>query len=428
MSVRLYIRVPTAELQPETWDEVEWALFRPNGERVAAGVGSREQIETLLEQNGLRDVGLTLLVPAQTVVSCRAAIPARQARYIQQALPYAVEESIAQDIETMHLAASRKADKGVYNVLGVPRHAMEVWTAYAKSMEYDLRGIYPDALTLPYLDLHWSLCLEGDHALLRFGAQECLRMAKANLAQYMDLKIQRLNLEDASLQLRVFVHEDELEDNRVLLAELAQIENVRLQQEAIKISPFELLCESLQHQTDLINLCQGSFAVQSDRKSSLKRWVPALAIAATWFVVQLGIDLGTGYYYQHKADEFAAEARATYMNIFPNDRRVSDIRRSLEGKLRMAQSSGGGTTFLGLLSDAGYQLMQQPNRQAITLRSMNYNRQRGELSIDVQAGSFDQLDRYKQALAATGYKVEIGSAINEKNSVRSRMNISGGGS
>ncbi len=153
-----------------------------------------------------------------------------------------------------------------------------------------------------------------------------------------------------------------------------------------------------------------------------------MAIAATWLVVQLGIDLGTGYYYQQKADEFAAEARSTYLNIFPNERRVSDIRRSLEGKLRTAQSSGGGTTFLGLLSDAGYQLMQQPNRQAITLRSMNYNRQRGELSIDVQAGSFDQLDKYKQALAATGYNVEIGSAINEKNSVRSRMNISGGGS
>ena len=72
--------------------------------------------------------------------------------------------------------------------------------------------------------------------------------------------------------------------------------------------------------------------------------------------------------------------------------------------------------------------MQQPNRQAIALRSLNYNRQRGELSIEVQAGSFDQLDSYKQALAANGYNVEIGSAINEKEGVRSRMNIRGGGS
>jgi len=426
MSVRLFIRIPTAELQPELWQTVEWAIYRPNGERIAAGTGTPAEVDGLLQQNGLRDVELTLLVPSQTVLSSHARIPARQARYIQQALPYAVEENIAQDIDSMHLAAARKADKGVYNVLAVSRSHMDAWLSFAQSLGYSLTGIYPDAMALPYEANQWSLCLDDGQALMRYGVNDCVKLAKFNLLPYLDLKSQSFEEASEPLGLRVFVTEAQGEENAVLLAQLQQIPNLKVTQERIGISPFELLCESLQRQSGLINLCQGAYAVKSERKSQLQRWAPVLWIAATWFVIQVGIHLGTGFYYQKKADEFYEQARSLYLDIFPNERRVTDIRRSLEGKLRAAQTNGGGTSFLGLLSDAGYQLMQQPNRQAFTLRSLNYNRQRGELSMELQAGSLEQLDQYKQAMATVGYNVEIGSAIREQNTVRSRIIIRAG--
>lgn len=427
MSVRLFIRIPTADLRPEHWQTVEWALYRPNGERIAAGTGSLSELDGLLQQNGLTEVDLTLLVSAQTVLSCHARIPARQARYIQQALPYAVEENIAQDIDSMHLAAARKADKGVYNVLAVSRAHMDAWVEFAKSLGYSLTGIYPDAMALPYETNQWSLCLDNGQALLRYGINDCVRLAKFNLIPYLDLKTQGAEESgEEPIGLRVFVNEAEAEDNAVLLAELQQSSALKITQERISISPFELLCESLQRQSGLINLCQGDYAVRNERQSSLKRWAPVLWIAAAWFVLQVGINLGTGFYYQHKANQLNEQARSLYLNIFPNERRVSDIRRSLEGKLRAAQTNGNGGSFLGLLSDAGYQLMQQPNRQSLTLRSMNYNRQRGELSMELQAGSLEQLDQYKQAMATVGYNVEIGSAIREQNAVRSRIIIRAG--
>src|SRR5690554_437348 len=426
MSVRLFIRIPTAELQPELWQTLEWAVYRPNGERITAGTSSLTELDSLLQQNGLRDVELTLLVTAQTVLSCHARIPARQARYIQQALPYAVEENIAQDIDSMHLAAARKPDKGVYNVLAVSRSHMDAWIEFAQSLGYGLVGIYPDAMALPYEANQWSLSLEGEQALLRYGVNDCVRLAKFNLLPYLDLKVQAVEDAAEPVSLRVFVNEVEAEENAVLLAQLQQIPNLKVTQENIAISSFELLCESFQRQTGLINLCQGAYTVKTERQSRMQHWAPVLWIAATWFVLQVGINLGTGFYYQQKANELHEQARALYLNIFPNERRVTDIRRSLEGKLRASQTAGSSASFLGLLSDAGYQLMQQPNRQSFTLRSLNYNRQRGELSMELQAGSLEQLDQYKQAMATVGYNVEIGSAIREQNAVRSRINIKAG--
>lgn len=425
MSIRLYIRIPTVEVQPDYWQELEWALYRLNGERLSAGVGTLEQIDGLIQQNGLGEVELWLLVPAQAMMSCQATIPARQARYVQQALPYAVEENIAQDIESMHLAISRRSEKGRYQVICVPHALMEAWMSFAESTGYALRGIYPDALALPWGEEGWSICLEDDQALLRIGEAECLRMHKANLPQYLELKGQRLPAEDSPRPVRIFVPIDSQGADAVLVAQLEQIEAFKIHVESISISPFMLLCESLQRQTGLINLCQGPYAVKLDNRSNLRPWLPLIWIAAAWFVLQVGIDLGTGFYHQRKAEQYHQQARALYLSIFPGETRVADIRRSLEGKIRASQNKGGATNFLTLFADAGYQLMQQPNRQAISLRSLNYSRQRGELSIELQASSFDQLDRYKQALAAQGYSVDIGSAVNERNAVRSRMNIRG---
>ena len=116
MSYRLYVRPVPPYLEAESAPAGQlyhWVLQDANGDTQAHGSGeSRHSIEQVLAQNALEHVQLLGLVPGEDVLFCVADIPARQSRYIAQALPYAVEEQIAQDIDTVHLALGEPGPDG----------------------------------------------------------------------------------------------------------------------------------------------------------------------------------------------------------------------------------------------------------------------------------------------------------------------------
>lgn len=109
MSYRLFVRPmpPYADpdQSPPDAQLFSWVLQDASGDAQARGTAdTREHIEQTLAQNALEKVLLIGLIPGDEAVFCLADIPAKQTRFIQQALPYAVEEQIAQDIDSVHLA------------------------------------------------------------------------------------------------------------------------------------------------------------------------------------------------------------------------------------------------------------------------------------------------------------------------------------
>src|SRR5205809_607323 len=108
---QLVIQLPSAQVQAET--ELFWCVFSAGGEVQA----SRRTTLAVL-QHALADVfeaGETwVLVPGELVTLTAVNIPSRQLRQIKQALPYMVEELIADNIEEVHLAlpAAKLDDSG----------------------------------------------------------------------------------------------------------------------------------------------------------------------------------------------------------------------------------------------------------------------------------------------------------------------------
>src|SRR5690554_4613825 len=153
MSYRLYVRPLPPFTSPAADPEARlfnWVLYDAGGDVQAQGSSDlRSTIEQTLSQNGLEDVRLTGLIPGDEALFCTADIPAKQSRFINQALPYAVEEQIAQDIETVHLALGRRTDDG-YQVAAIDNERMAQWVSLFRGWEYvKLEGIFPDAALLP---------------------------------------------------------------------------------------------------------------------------------------------------------------------------------------------------------------------------------------------------------------------------------------
>ncbi|BCD87394.1 hypothetical protein PSm6_38010 [Pseudomonas solani] len=45
-----------------------------------------------------------LVLPVEAVTACAARLPTQKARWLRQALPFAVEELLAEDVDSLHLA------------------------------------------------------------------------------------------------------------------------------------------------------------------------------------------------------------------------------------------------------------------------------------------------------------------------------------
>ncbi|MCH8498623.1 MAG: type II secretion system protein GspL [Marinobacter sp.] len=434
MSYRLYLRPQPPFLEGATaLDEqvFSWVLLDASGDIKAHGQDNRrEQIEHTLQQNDLEKVRLIGLVPGDQALFCVADIPAKQTRYVQQALPFAVEEQIAQDIDTVHLALGPRQEKG-FRVAAIDRARMAYWyDMFSDWQGMQLEGLFADSSLLPIRDTDWALCLDGEHALMASRDGEWFRVRAENLSIFFQ-SIAAPPTEEVSAELTVTLYgsASELEVHQLVVDDIKQQSRIAATVETLDIMPIELI--ALSHHKGLsspINLCQGIFMPRGQGKSPLKAWRAAAVIAGVWFVLQLGVETGLGIYHGQKAAEAEAQAMAVYRQYFPQDRRATsnNVRRILEGQLRAAGTQTQDADFLTLMKHTGQQYARLPGRDQVHFNNISYSRQRGELIVDVRADSFDKLNALRTGLGNSGLEARIGSVVNEPSGARGRLTVTGG--
>ena len=408
-----------------------WVLHDASGDAQARGSADpRDTIEQTLSQNALDNVLLIGLIPGDEALFCVADIPAKQSRFIHQALPYAVEEQIAQDIDRVHLALGSHTDVG-YCVAAVDRARMAHWlTLFSGWQQVRLEAIYPDAALLPVTEGGWSVCLDGEFALMASDRGEWLSMRADNLGMFAHT-LAAPPSEDVAVEVPVTVYgtDHEFEVQQSLLSELTVPGRLSVRREAIELMPLELLAHAHHHHLCRpINLCQGGFSLRSGKDSPWRPWKPLIAVAAVWFVAQVALEIGMGVYYQNQAADLRRQAMSIYREVFPNDARTSagNVRRVIEGQLRVAGSNGQDIDVITLMKYTASHYASRPGSEAVTFNSVNYSQSRGELVVDLRADSYDRLSALRNGLSSQGLNAEIGSVVNEDNGARGRLTVSGG--
>lgn len=435
MSYRLYVQPVPPFADPEQNPESQlfsWLLQDASGDAQARGAAdTRASIEQTLAQNALDKVLLIGLIPGDEVLFCVADIPAKQSRFVLQALPFAVEEQIAQDIESMHLALGRHTPDG-YQVAAIDQQQMRRWLALFSGWHHvRLEAIYPDAALLPATTDGWTACLDGDGVMLLSQNGEWLRMQTTNLGLLgATLAVPASEEVIAEIPVTVYGSDTDLEIYQSAIVELSGGNGrVRLEQKPLEFSTLELLAWAYhQHLCNPVNLCQGAYAVNAGGSNPLRPWKPLLAVASVWFVVQLALNAGMGVYHSQQAEKLQDQAMAVYRAAFPGDRRThaGNVRRVLEGQLRVAGSGQQEIDFVTLLKYTGDQYSRLADAGSVTFNSINYSRNRGELVVDMRADSYDRMSSLRNGLASQGLQAQIGSVVNESTGSRGRLTVSGG--
>ncbi|PFG08493.1 type II secretion system protein GspL [Marinobacter sp. LV10MA510-1] len=431
MSYRLYVRSVSGSVAVEQQPgerRYSWALLDSAGHCQTRGeADSQDDIEQTLAQNAIEHSLLIGLIPGDEAAFCLANIPAKQQRFIAQALPYAVEEQLAQDIETLHLALGNHGDQG-YRVAAIDRERMANWVGvYSGWRDLTLSGIYADASLLPPRADGWSACVDGEVTMLLGPAGEWLSVQTSNLSLFLQTLLVPGN--DAATALTLYLEGQAGDEPSLLMTNRVAQDEIEITTEHFERLPVELLALSHQHPgAGAINLCQGNFATGPAKKSALTPWRPLILVAAAWLVLQLSLETGLGWYYQNQADNLNAQAMSFYRQAFPDDRRThpGNARRVVEGQLRQNADSGPSLNFITLMKFTGQQYAAVSGSNGIRFNSLNYNQARGELVVDLRADSYDLMSRLRNGLAAQGLDAQIGSVVNEAGEIRGRLTVSGG--
>jgi general secretion pathway protein L len=412
----------------------EWALYDVAGVQLKYGSNAAlDMIDQTLMQNGIENVEIVGFWPANAAFSSHVSLPGNQTRFIKQALPFAVEEQVAQDIEQIHISLGAKTQKGDYSVINVDRSLFSSFfdLLNADLNELPLKGIYVDADSLPLEGEDLSLCLSKDSVLIKDKLLRLIALKPDNLISYLDSlflgQVDEPSEDVFEIKLRVAA--DYLDQSKMLIAQIEQYPNISLHVEEFGVTELELLCDNYFHNKQIpVNLCQDDFQVARQSGGSWQRWRSVAVIAGIGFLLQLGVFVGQGMYLNEQSQHVGERALSSYKKMVPNSSRVSlaKLPRIIKGKLN--QKNAGGATemdFLDLLGEAGYYFNRSQFKQTLRFKSINFNQQRGELILDMQAQSFDQLESLKQAITSAGLSAKIGSAVQEKQFWRGRISVSG---
>lgn len=408
----------------------DWVLYDLKGLKVAGGKTSAlDEMQQIVMQNGADNVKAVLVWPGNLSFFTRVTVPGKSARFLQQALAFAVEDRVATDIEHLHFATSKGSVKSSVNVHCIEKALLLGFhdDVLGAKPEIILNAGYVDADLLPLDEFDTVICLDGEWALVRSEGQS-LRIQTQNLTPLLD-SIFLTPSEDASQshRVKVFDHNNGHSDHKILLAELEQYPGVEMEVESLSISSLELLAESYFHTgAPAIDLCQGDLRIQAEGGSNLRQWALVAGIATLAFFIQLGVFVGKGMHYQAQADELGDKALAAYKQAVPSARNVSVSRlaRIIKGKLRESKNVVADVGFLTLLGEAGNQYQQRKQSGNINFTAISYSAQRGELVVELQAKTFEQMDQLKNAIIEAGLTAKISSAVQEDQYFRGRLSVS----
>ncbi len=372
---------------------------------------------------GTREV--VALLPGEDVLLTSVVLPAQRQRQVRQALPYLVEEDIAQDPDLTHVVLGPPLDDGSNAVAVVDRQLLKYWMdALAKEDIYP-DSMWPETLFLPLVEgAVGSLVFENGRCLLRTGFFSALTLERETLFESLKICLPDIGTERKAL---VCWTRDEGEATGELVMNLGmQVQPIQIRQMSFEGSHLELIALEFQRQVPAmaeLNLLQGDFEPAQRRSAARTLVASVVAAALVIFAAQVAFDVGRSVYLRSQASTWDQSATSLYRELFPQDRRIVNLRGQMENHLARLRESGADDDFIGLLGTAGKYAQAFPGRDFVIQR-INFSEQNRSLVLDLHVGSLQTLDRYKQALAQNGLSVDIASAVSEDQVVKARLRIS----
>lgn len=411
MNNQLIIRFPHIDIDGNSL--LPWFMFDQLGQLTKKGVDPVSQIDHLISDTDNIKHDVQIIVPNDAVLLAKVNIPSNNPRQIKQALPYVIEELIAEEIESVHMAlpSALNAEGGNVEVAIIRHYYLINWLDVLHHNNLHPTSMVIDTLCIP-MDADVTVLVDGDQLLIRGDKNHGVCCESQAYGDVFPLFVDSLQQPPNSVELIHCLCDKEASSFQIDGAIECHYQE----------SSDEVLASALSKSASPINLLQGGYKQSATKEADGSLWrAPLIALAAGIAIFICG-HLALGFYYDHKASEAEIESVAFYKSLFPNERRVVNPKRQLQTYLRIAGDSQGGA-FLSTLSNISGEFKHFTQTDNISVNEMNYSNDRKTLKLELTSKTIEQLDNLKQQLAAVGVRASIGSARVQDDGVISNMTV-----
>lgn len=365
------------------------------------------------EQVLARAVGrrIVLFVPGTDVRLAAVQVPARQPQKVLQAAPYALEDQLAEDVDTLHFAiatAGRRAAGEPHPVAIVARERMEQWLAPLRARNLRADAVVPETLSLPVPEPgRWTGLAEAGRVTVRTGAFTGFTCALGDLESY-------LQLADATttVPLRLFVARDVDYDFTRLARPVELMPG--------SASALEVLVRHWRDDT-AIDLLQGAYSQRQDWQGLGRPWRIAAAVAAAWAVVAVAGEIAQAVRDHVELRRLEQANVERYRSLYPEATRFDNLAAQVRQQLLAARGGGAQAPLLPLLDALAASLAANPG---LTLQSLQFRE--GALYLNLTGNDLQALESLRAWYGAhpgTQLSVQDTSASPDGVQVRLRLSL-----
>jgi len=402
MRPRLVVHLTDAFDQP-----FAWTALGVEGDVEAQGGSLSELPDWLISRPA------TGLASARAVLLTQVAIPTRRSKRIRQALPFALEDQLSQDVDELHFAPGSVDNNGQITAAVIDRELMAHWLLRAEEAGVDLVQIYPEPLALPPSADSWSVLVHDDGCLVKTSHDHGFGSDLDNLGAMLQIAL-RDSADNPPVSLTVYHPPGQ------------PVPELPEQAPPADFIPIEERRAFLARELKLPTPCPlrvGAFAPEDSAGVQWHRFAVPTALAGG---VLLLATLNMGIEHQQLAGRIDTERQSLAENFreaFPNSdippgQMPSVMRTRLE---RAMGDSGADRGFLRLVQSVAPVLADASD---VETGALSYRR--SALNIEVKAPSLQAVDRLKQRLSkVSGVEVKLGEATSGGDRAQARFVIRG---
>ena len=402
----------------------EWALVNELG-KLSSPVNKGELVDA---QPQAANKQVVLIIPGEDVLLQKVTVPVNSPGKALQAIPYMLEESFSDDVETLHFALGARIAEGQFPLAVIARERMQTLCDWLDEAGLNNVLAVPEPLLLPLRESVesasiWTALQEKDRVVFRSDQYNGFSVELDSFPLILDEYLKEnqeaqsdpAESDDAqqTVQQMYLINVDSfpiaIPDAIELLPETHPAD------EALAVFALQLTATK-----ESINLLQGAFNRRPQLGKSLRIWrltaillitcLLLLSVSAAIDYVQLG----------QRETQLNASIEKVLKDTFPDIRRIVNPRAQMKARLNKLQKSGGGSgQFLPMMDFVAQAI---GGVSGATLNSVNYRSGHVDIQIDVK--QLNEIDQLKTRLEKNrSLKVSVQSANKDKNHVRGRIRL-----
>jgi general secretion pathway protein L len=361
-----------------------------------------------------RERQVVVIAPGSSVTLARPELPVKAGARIAQVVPYAMEESLAGEVEQFHFSIGATDETGSTQVAAVRRDELRGWLEALAGAGIEATSVVPDTLCLPENPGKTVAVIDSGQLLVRAPGSLPVALDAEPLTEAFTLA----GLEGDDRHVQLYVSQQDWQYSREMIEALREVTG-SLDLQVMPDGALPLLAAGAVRPGTL-SLLQGDFAHRTGRRAEWQRWRVAAFLALAALALHVGVrgyDLLSLHAEQRRLDTAIEQAARVAM---PDVERIEDARAQVEQRLRGAGANDP-LSLLAQLSAVGGALAGAPGPK---LESFDWRDRALDLSL--LAPDTDSIARFAQGISERGLAADVTSTTNDERGIQAKVRVAAG--